>query len=153
MIVFFRLFNDFHWEFRFGFVQKIRNLLEAFDVQDTLEVESEHGLPLPPWAEAIFPDKMMDVKTRLYNLNTETPYMLRIRAGPLLTDVYKQMEQKKNDKSSRSITFYSAHDTTVVNILNALDVLDQTKSPPDYCATVAFELHCGYIDDCEVQVI
>lgn len=121
-------------------------------VQDILNVQSMRCMRLPKWTKSVFPELLADAKTRIYSLITETPYMLRIRAGPLLTDIYKQMNQKQDGKLSRAIAWYSAPDSTLVNVMKALNVVNQTTMTPDYCATLAIELHCGYIDDCNVKV-
>lgn len=78
--------------------------------------------------------------------------MTRIRGGPLLTDIVEQMEQKENKNLTRNIAIYSGHDSTLANLMKALDVIDQTTVIPNYGATLALELHCcGYLE-CIVEV-
>lgn len=85
-------------------------------------------------------------------LFSETPFMKRIRGGPLITDVYQQMVKKQNGSLPHNFAIYSAHDSTLVNVMRALNVDDQTTTIPDYGATLAFELHCRRDDDCYVRV-
>lgn len=104
--------------------------------------------------------------------------MKQVKAGPLLTEIVKQMTKKRGgelldigsaataavadllsikygDKTAdRSIAIYSGHDVTLVSLMRALNVIDQTSRKPDYSAALGIELHQGYNDqdDYEVKV-
>lgn len=133
-------------------MQNITNIAEAADLADTLWVQDDNGLELPAWAKPYFPDVLYGARIRSYQLYTETPYMRRIRGGPILTDIFKHMQQKQDGKLSRRVTIYSAHDTTLNFLMNALNVIDQTAIMADYGASLALELHCEYEEECTVNV-
>lgn len=136
------------------------NISRVLDVEllyNTLDVEKESGLELPDWTEQIFPDRMLAPTERSYSLFTETPYMKKIKGGALFTDILDKMIKKRNGLLSpnRSIFIYSGHDVTLVNIMNAMGILDETSRKPDYAATLVIELHHSYLyrNDMEVRVV
>lgn len=88
-------------------------------------------------------------------LYTETPYMTRVRGGPLIEDIFSQMVQKIKGELSRNCSIYSAHDTTLNFVMTALGVINETAQLPDYGATLCFEMRCKQIidfDNCDLQV-
>lgn len=64
------------------------------------------------------------------------------------------MLSKRSQLSERTITIYSGHDVTLVNVMNAMNVIDQTSSKPNYSAALCIELHhsLDHIDDMDVKV-
>ncbi|XP_063706342.1 venom acid phosphatase Acph-1 [Culicoides brevitarsis] len=136
------------------------NISRVLDVEllyNTLDVEKESGLELPDWTEQIFPDRMYPATLRSYTLFTETPYMKKIKGGALFTDILDKMIKKRNGLLSpnRSIFIYSGHDVTLVNIMHAMGILEETSRKPDYAATLVIELHHSYLyrDDMEVRIV
>lgn len=121
-------------------------------MQDTLLVQADNGLIAPAWVNPMVLEEMLLARKRFFQSLTETAYMTRIRGGPLLTDMVEQMEQKQNGNLTRNIAIYSAHDSTLANLMKALDVIDQTTVIPNYGATLALELHCGNYVECIVKV-
>lgn len=61
--------------------------------------------------------------------------------GPLIGEILEHMKQKSKGTLSpdRELFIYSAHDTTVANILMTLGLFD-TQTPP-YTSTILLELH------------
>lgn len=127
-------------------------MAQAGDLGDTLLVQSMIGLEVPPWAKPYFPDVLYGARVRAYRVYTETPYMLRIRSGPILTEIFKQMKLKQYGRLTRKIHIYSAHDATVYFLLNALNAVNQTTIMADYAATVAVELYRDRNDKWTVNV-
>jgi lysosomal acid phosphatase len=120
------------------------NISSIADVEllhNTLEAEKHAGWSMPDWLEDTFPSKTLPLAEQYLQLLTETPLMKRIKAGPLLSEIVETMLGKKMKASERSITIYSGHDVTLVNVMNALDIINQTSAKPDYSAALAFELH------------
>lgn len=75
--------------------------------------------------------------------------------GPVLTQILDNMMNKKLNQldSDRSMYIYSAHDVTLVNVMRALNITDQTSRKPHYGATLAFELHFNErLNDLELRV-
>ncbi|XP_030369768.1 venom acid phosphatase Acph-1-like isoform X2 [Scaptodrosophila lebanonensis] len=138
-----------------------KNISTVLDVEmlyNTLKTEEEANLVLPDWTENIYPESMKPLAERSYTLFTETNLMKRIKGGAFLTDIVKKMQNKrrKNLNPDRKIFLYAGHDVTMVNIMNSLNILDQTANLPDYAAALAFELHHSKSfsdDDFEVKLV
>lgn len=135
-------------------VQNVTNVSQVGELEDILSVERSNNLELPAWTDPVFPDILYSVRLRAYQLYTETPYMTRIRGGPLVTEIFNQMVQKQNGELPRNISVYSAHDTTMNFVMTALNVINQTDAIPQYGATLTFELYCNsnYEENCTVAV-
>lgn len=158
--------------------QNISNTASAEELFNILLIEQDNKLALPEWTKSVFPEKLLPLAERNLALLTETPYMKQVKAGPLLTEIVKQMTKKRGgelldigsaataavadllsikygDKTAdRSIAIFSGHDVTLVNLMRALNVIDQTSRKPDYSASLGIELHQGFNDqdDYEVKV-
>lgn len=133
-------------------------------------------MALPEWTNSVFPDKMLPLAERNLALLTENSYMKRMKAGPLLTEILRQMGIKRagnllenesptgamlddllnlkydSKMTDRSIVIYSGHDVTLVSLMRALGVIDETSRKPDYGAAFGIELHQGYNDDDDFEV-
>lgn len=57
------------------------------------------------------------------------------------------MKVAGNLSPNRNVFIYSGHDVTLVNVMRALNISDQTSRKPDYAATLAFELHQGAVKE------
>lgn len=44
-------------------------------------------------------------------------------------------------KPDRKLFFYSGHDVTLVNVMRAMNIIDQTSGKPDFASALYFELH------------
>lgn len=76
----------------------------------------------------------------------------------MLSEIVDHMDKKRLTllDPDRSIFIYSGHDVTLVNVMSALDIVDQTSSIPDYGASLVMELHYNSItfqDDFEVRLV
>lgn len=105
------------------------------------------------------------VANRSFQVSTNTPELARLKSGFLVREILDRFNAKIGSTLSpdRSIWIYSAHDTTVANILNTLNLFEvnfqyykyfpksssnhliasisqQIHSPP-YTASVLFELY------------
>lgn len=134
--------------------ENISSIQDVESLHNTLEAEKAAGWVLPDWAENIFPQKTAPLAARYLKLLSDTPFMKRIKGGPLVTEIIDTMLNRRNHLSERTITIYSGHDVTLVNVMNAMGILDQTTSKPDYSAALAVELHhsLDHIDDMDVKV-
>lgn len=130
-------------------------MLDVELLYTTLKTEEEAGLVLPDWTENIYPEEIRPLAERSYTLFTETNLMKRIRGGAFLTEILTKMQnkRKRNLSPDRKIFLYSAHDVTLVNVMNALGILDQTTNLPEYASALAFELHHSkYFSDADFEV-
>jgi len=89
----------------------------------TLLAEQEFGYKLPDWAKDYFPDRMQFLAEQSYVYNAYTPEMQKIKGGPFLKRMYKEMVAKRAGSlkpKDRGMFIYTGHDWTVGNILMAL---------------------------------
>lgn len=105
-----------------------------------LFIEQLYNKTLPEWTKSVFPDKLKPISGRSFATSTYTRPLARLKTGPLLKEILDRFTNKTRGKLSpnRSLWIYSAHDTTVANLLNTLKVFEY-HSPP-YRACVMLEL-------------
>lgn len=128
------------------------NVHQVSELENVLAVQQNDGLELPEWSDSVFPDDLLPVRIRSFQLFTETPYMKRIKGGPIITEIFNQMVAKESGDLSRKVMIFSAHDKTLAHAMSALDVIDQAEPLPDFGATLVFELFCGVGEECTVNV-
>lgn len=63
--------------------------------------------------------------------------------GYLVTDVVGKMilKSSKQLQPNRKLFIYSGHDTTLINVLRALNITSQTTNKPDFTSSLHFEMH------------
>lgn len=112
------------------------------DVQSlygTLRAESEYGLKLPAWTKDYYPKALENLTELSYIYNVQTDEMKTIKAGPFLKKMSTEFDSKrKGTLKDLKISLYTGHDSTIVNILAALDVWKQQQ--PVYGIMALFEL-------------
>ncbi|XP_059615582.1 venom acid phosphatase Acph-1-like [Phlebotomus argentipes] len=137
-------------------IEKYRNMMKELteitgldiktpdDVQSlfsTLKAEDEFGLKLPEWTKRFYPDRLLPLTELSYIWNVHTQEMKRLKAGPFLqklTKEWKAAESGTLEPKNRKMYLYTGHDSSVVNVLNALGVWDVQL--PDYAIMGMFEL-------------
>jgi lysosomal acid phosphatase len=84
---------------------------------------------------------MPAIAARAFTTNTHTPQLARLKTGPLLKEILTRSVNKTIGKLSpnRAMWIYSAHDTTVANVLNTLGLFEMHNPP--YRACIMIELH------------
>lgn len=118
-----------------------------------LLIERDSSMKLPNWTDPVFPSKILSLSARSQALFTETQYMKRIKAGPLISQICEEMLLKQNNNETRNLFFYSGHDLTLTNVMRALEVQAQTSLTPLYGAAFVFELRRFHqILECYVNV-
>lgn len=119
-------------------------MTNSFQVEllnDNLIIDEDNSFELPDWALTVFPDLLYPVSARSQALFTETAYMKRVKGGPLITKIVGDMDLKRNGDLTQNMTFYSAHDVTLTNVMRALEIQNQTSILPEYGAALIFELN------------
>lgn len=73
-------------------------------------------------------------------------------SGPLLKEIVTHMYEKKNGtlNPNRKLWIYSAHDFTMVNLLNSMNLYEHTLVP--YAAVLMIELRLNLTGDYVVTV-
>ncbi|EDW58375.1 prostatic acid phosphatase isoform X1 [Drosophila virilis] len=123
----------------------IKSFMDAQYFNNTLFIETLYNRTLPEWAQKVYGGADLTyVSNFAFSINTYTRQLARLKGGPLLKDVLTRLESKHKKQLSpdRSVFIYSAHDTTIANMLNTLKLF-QLHSPP-YTACIMFELR---VDD------
>lgn len=111
------------------------------NIYSVLSIEDAAGLPLPEWTKDVYPAKLLTFLKYNLGIFTTFPYMKQIRGGPFVTQIVDTMQGKIDGNISRKIHIYSGHDTTLVNVMKSLEIINQTDDFPNYGATLTFELH------------
>lgn len=119
----------------------VNSFKTAQQVWGVMVIESIHQMKLPEWTKEVFPDPITEMSAIAFQTPTMERDMARLVSGPLLMDMLKgfQMKVEGKMKPNRGIWMYSAHDTTVSDLLNTLRVFDPPHNPP-FTATVLLEL-------------
>lgn len=92
-------------------------------LNNTLFIEELYNKTLPDWTKKVYKSPELNYATNIaFALNTYTRKLARLKAGPLLKDILTRFETKYRSelKPDRTLFIYSAHDTTVANLLNTL---------------------------------
>ncbi|XP_075211915.1 prostatic acid phosphatase-like isoform X2 [Lycorma delicatula] len=103
------------------------------------EDKEQHGLTLPPWTKMVHPHKTKE-KTALHQASLAWNKILkRFRGGPVLKEILGQFKEKsEGHNEDKKLLLYSAHDTTIVSVLRALEF--NNLLVPDFGASLIFEL-------------
>ncbi|KAM9493699.1 lysosomal acid phosphatase isoform 2-T2 [Clarias gariepinus] len=134
------------------FLEMVRNktglnstsLETVWSVYDTLFCEKIHGLSLPAW---VTPDVMKTLKV-LKNFGFQIMFGVykreekcRLQGGVLLDQIIKNLSAAAtlNLDQQLKMIMYSAHDTTIVALQEALNVYNGLQ--PRYASCHIFELH------------
>lgn len=96
-------------------------------INNTLYIEQLYNKTLPEWTKKVFPSADMSYVSALtFQFSTYTRPMARLKVGPLIREMLERFAHKAqgNLRPNRNVWMYSAHDTTVVSVLNALKVYE-----------------------------
>ncbi|XP_059227038.1 venom acid phosphatase Acph-1 isoform X1 [Stomoxys calcitrans] len=122
-----------------------KNISSAADINSlyiTLLAEQMYGLQLPSWTEHYYPERLQYLAEQNYIYNAYTMEMQRIKSGPFLQQIIRQMEAYVEGTlipEERKIFIYCGHDWTITNVLLALKVWK--RQMPRFSALITFELH------------
>lgn len=72
---------------------------------------------------------MQWLASRSFATNTYTPKLARLKAGFLIKEIFQRFSNKSASLTNpkQSMWIYSAHDTTVANVLNSLGLFEVMK--------------------------
>lgn len=118
----------------------VDSLTTAQNIYSCLHIEELNNFTLPAWTSKVYPEPLRSISAKSFATKTNTPAMARLKAGPLVKEILERFRAKVNRKlkPDRSVWIYSAHDTTVASLLNALRLFD-LHNPP-FAACVLLEL-------------
>ncbi|KAF4527486.1 hypothetical protein B566_EDAN014540 [Ephemera danica] len=118
----------------------VTTVAEAEGLYNTLELQKAYNLTLPAWADENVMAELKKLATISLKLFTHTPYMTRIRGGPLLGKLHTRMLQHENGEMDPKLFLVSGHDLTLINLLRALDMTER-QWKPDFAAMLLIEQH------------
>lgn len=106
---------------------------------NTLAIETLYNYTIPDWAQKVFPTKMEPWALLSFTTQTYTVELARLKVGPFFDHVIQYLKNRTSPTTTcpKALVF-SAHDTNIANVLNAMGAFDY-HSPP-YAATILFEL-------------
>lgn len=117
----------------------IENWIDASYLFDVLKIEKKYNLSIPSWATENW-EQLHHISDMSFYWTYDSELMLRLRAGPLIGKILKNMKNKIMGKiPEKKVQIYSSHDTNVALVMQALNVANW-KAPP-YCSSLLFELH------------
>ncbi|GFR32876.1 testicular acid phosphatase homolog [Trichonephila clavata] len=117
----------------------IDNWTTANYLHDVMYIEKKYNLTVPTWIEPFW-DELTYVSNMSFYWSFNSPLLHRLRAGPLLQRIINKMNDKINgDTPDLKFQIYSAHDTNIAIVLDALNLFDMNAPP--YCSALLFELH------------
>ncbi|XP_063242696.1 prostatic acid phosphatase-like [Bacillus rossius redtenbacheri] len=110
-------------------------------IYDILFIEELYNMTLPDWVWPYYPNPLKNLYLlQQFITSAGTTELQRLSAGPMLKEIIENMQAKVNATLSpdRSLYVYSAHDSNVVNTLQALKVFNGILVP--YASAVIIEL-------------
>lgn len=121
--------------------KEVNSLQSVQNIYSCLHIEQIYNYTLPEWTKKVYPDKMYEISGLSFAVKTYTPLLARLKSGPLLKEILTAYKNKTEGRKSKNYWVYSAHDTTVANMLNTLGVFKALgyHNPP-YFSQVLFEL-------------
>lgn len=107
----------------------LQTIMQVWSVWDALQVQTEQNLTVPAWSKRVFPHEGPLRRATLegYLVQSRHPAMARLKFGWLLSDMLRKFEAKATGQlrpARRTMNVYSAHDTTIVGVLNTLGMYD-----------------------------
>lgn len=137
---------------------KIKSFADILDIYSTLYIEELNNFTLPQWTRSVYPEKMREPAGYSFKTETATPLLARLKVGPLMkiivTSIQEVISNKTTGKSKKhkKLLIYSAHDLTIGNILNSLDMYD--GKCPAFTSTILIELiHDDYTQDYYIRIL
>ncbi|XP_055614005.1 prostatic acid phosphatase [Uranotaenia lowii] len=121
--------------------RKVDSLTTAQNLYSNLHIEDLNNFTLPDWTKQVYPEPLRSISAKSFAIKTNTTLLARLKTGLLIKEMLQRFQDKVNNKlkPDRSAWIYSAHDTTVANVLNSLRIFD-LHNPP-FAACVLVELY------------
>lgn len=119
-------------------------LNDAMEVMQFAEFIKAHKFldkTVPVWVVEAYYSSLEKYVEVMFSLMHATPEMIKIRGGPLITEILDNMDAiARGDANGRPIMIYSAHDTTVLSLAYVLGVEKQIPGLPNYSDTFMVDL-------------
>lgn len=130
------------------------NLLEVVQMAEIVKAQIYIEPNTPQWAIDGYYNTLKKYVESLFTIYHTTPEMVKIRGGPLITEIINNMVAvANNDPSGKSFMIYSAHDMTVFSLAYALGVESQIPTMVNYADTIMVDLVANGSGQPNVEVI
>lgn len=105
--------------------EKIQSFLDVQHIHETLVVENFKNLRVPNWTESAF-NEIEECAIFSHKMATNTKRLARLKSGFLIREIFDRFTMKKDSTLApdRVLWMYSAHDETIINVLNALNLFE-----------------------------
>jgi len=113
-------------------------ILDDWKIADTILIEHSYN-KTPAWADDDVRRKLSDMIDLSYQLFYSNKDSSRIRGGPVIQDMWKNMYSASHKQPYRNVKMYSAHDTTLSPALNFLGI--NYPYPPQYASALFVDLY------------
>ncbi|CAF1230200.1 unnamed protein product [Rotaria magnacalcarata] len=110
----------------------------AWTVADTIFVEHIYN-KAPAWATDGVRKNLSDINDLAFHFLFENNDTKRIRGGPVIQDVWLNMNSSLHEKPFKKVKIYSAHDTTVSAVLSFLGI--NYPHQPQYASAMFVDLY------------
>lgn len=115
--------------------------LDTLDgLADTIFCEEKNNFSRPEWLTDKTYKLLMQFRNESLQFQLLDQEAARLAGGPMLSEMIKNMEERKmNSTSSFRLFLFSAHDTNVLSLGRVLGVFNNLQPP--YLASIIVELH------------
>ncbi|XP_055384049.1 prostatic acid phosphatase [Condylostylus longicornis] len=136
---------SYMYDYLTKYTGKIVDTIEGVEqIYNTFYIEQLYNKTLPEWTKKVFPGgDMKNIADLSFALPTYTRKLARLKIGLLVKDIFDRFKKKlQKNKVKQSVWVYSAHDTTIANVLNAFKLFEWHNPP--YTACILIELRIDY---------
>lgn len=113
------------------------------NLYDRIMCETMGNIGLPRWSEEVYPDGLAEFVGAKWRTFTYTPYMLKAKSGPLISEIRKGIGRFEDFYTETNIPFdvYSGHDITLMNLARALNLEGQLPMVFNFTSALAIEVY------------
>jgi lysosomal acid phosphatase len=121
--------------------QNVTTFYDVYDIEGGVQIERWRNLTQPDWLTDEVFQQMVEIKNIYLSLLHPDNQTIRLRGGPLLGEMLKNMLNKAEDPSNqRQIYLFTAHDATIIGLMAAMGLPYNGTNPP-YTAALMAEQH------------
>lgn len=124
---------DVEYLYNTFYIEELKNLtwVTRFQSDSIRCITRTHFYRLPDWTHSVYPANMQWVASLSFQISTYTPVLARLKAGFLLLEILKRSQEKSHQSKDvpQNMWIYSAHDTTIANVLNTLGLFEVSQRP------------------------
>lgn len=141
-----------------AFSQKLGSPISTIEnvliVSDALKIQMGIDPTMPQWAKDGFTNTFQKYGVLSTTMLHKNPTMIKIRGGPMLTEMVNNMVAVANGNASgKKVLLYSAHDITVSSLAYALGVEEQIPRHISYSDSIMVDLVGVGSGEASVEVI